>query len=276
MKTTSLIFRMVLACLLQLALGSGCGSDSNPSTDARPGARLDGGIDAAVDAPGSEGGGDGQAVHDAPFNELHDGFACPASPADDRSVPAAIQAPAGTTLLRHLYAVGTQVYTCTAVPATADAGMTYKWTFKAPDAVLYDAACAPVGTHFAGPTWKWTADGSSVKGMATASVTPDASAIPWLLLTAIAHDGQGVMTPVTYVQRLDTSGGTAHTTGCDATTVGHDQAVPYSANYYYYSGAPADGGADASADGSPTDAADDAAADAAADVADDGAADGSG
>jgi hypothetical protein len=261
MKTTSLILRVVVASLLQVALWSGCSSDSKTSTDAGPDARrLDGAaIDAAVDGPSSEAG-DGRAV-DATAGEAGDGPVCPASPAADHTVPAAIQAPAGTTLLMHLYAVGTQIYTCMAVPGDADAGtsLTYKWSFKAPDATLYDAQCAAVGTHFAGPTWKWTADGSSVKGTVKASITPDASAIPWLLLTAVAHDGQGVMTPVTYVQRLDTSGGTAPTTGCDAAAVGHEQAVPYSANYYYYSGAPADGGADA-----PTP---DAAADAGADAA---------
>jgi hypothetical protein len=253
MKTTSLIW-MATATLLHAALSSGCGSDSNPSTDARADARLDGSGDGAVDAPSDAVVDGGTGIDGA-----GDGPACPAQPAADRTVAAAIQAPAGTTLLMHLYAVGSQIYTCTAVPADADAGtsMTYKWNFKAPDATLYDATCAAVGTHFAGPTWKWTADGSSVKGMARASVTPDPSAIPWLLLTAISHDGQGVMTPVTYVQRLDTSGGTAPITGCDATAVGHDQAVPYSANYYYYSGAPVDGGADAAADAPPVDASSD-------------------
>src|SRR4051812_18968487 len=206
MKTSSSI-RMVAASLLQVALWSGCGSDSNPSTDARPDARLDGGGgDGAVDAPG-DAVGDARAGLDG----AGDGPTCPASPPADRTVPAAIQAPAGTTPLMRLYAVGSQIYTCTAVPGDADAGtsMTYKWNFKAPEATLYDALCAAVGTHFAGPTWKWTADGSSVRGMAKASVTPDPAAIPWLLLTAVSHEGQGVMTPVTYVQRLDTSGGTA-------------------------------------------------------------------
>jgi hypothetical protein len=94
-----------------------------------------------------------------------------------------------------------------------------------------------VGIHFAGPTWQSTVDNSQVAGMAIGnSPSPMAGNIPWLLLKAKSHMGQGVLSGVTYVQRVDTSGGVAPATGCNAATVGTDQAVPYSANYYFYTG----------------------------------------
>ncbi len=45
------------------------------------------------------------------------------------------------------------------------------------------------------------------------------------------------MAGVTYVQRLDTTGGLAPATGCDASHVGDTARIDYTATYYFYKAA---------------------------------------
>ncbi len=162
-------------------------------------------------------------------------------------VPGGLAVPAGNVLALHDHAIGAQVYTCTVsggADAGADAGApTYAWVLKAPDAVLYDATFNQVGTHGMGPNWTSTVDGSVVNGMKVAQAdAPISTAIPWLLLKAMSTTGTGVFTKVTYVQRLNTNGGKAPASGCDATTAGTDTRVPYSADYEFFTATPGDGG----------------------------------
>ncbi len=162
------------------------------------------------------------------------------------NVPATLAAPVGTTLKLHDHGVGTQVYTCTSsgvADAGTDAGaVTYAWVLKGPDALLYDATFAQVGTHSVGPKWTST-DASVITGQKLAQANaPAAAAIPWLLLKATASGGTGVFSDVTYVQRLNTAGGVAPATGCDAGTVGSETSTPYSADYYFFSSSAADAG----------------------------------
>jgi hypothetical protein len=124
---------------------------------------------------------------------------------------------------------GVQIYSCNATSAT-----TYGWVFQAPEATLYNPGGQVAGTHYAGPTWQ-ADDGSTVVGKKLAAYTADASSIPWLLLQAVSHGGDdGRMTPVSYVQRLDTVGGKAPATGCDASHVGDVARVDYTATYFFY------------------------------------------
>jgi hypothetical protein len=163
---------------------------------------------------------------------------------------AKITAPAGATVSARFHAVGVQIYTCVGT-TSGDAGTTYAWTLKAPQATLYDASNQEAGTHSAGPMWT-AKDGSSVTGMKVDQDTPNADAIPWLLLRAVSHGAtDGIFSHVTYVQRVNTVGGKAPATGCDSSTSPTlEQRIDYSADYYFYTGgAPApDGGvADAAA-----------------------------
>jgi hypothetical protein len=135
--------------------------------------------------------------------------------------------PAGNRLAFDLDAVGVQIYTCKAV-ATG-----YAWSFVAPEANLYQGG-EVVAIHYAGPTWQWLEDGSTVVGAKLAAFTVDPTAIPWLLLGAASHGGEGRMSNVTYVQRLETAGGVAPASGCDATTVGTTARVDYTAKYFFY------------------------------------------
>ena len=159
--------------------------------------------------------------------------ACPGAGAlEPPPVPPALQPPAGSSLMARYRAQGAQIYTCKAVPGAATA---FAWTFRAPEANLIDDGCAPVGTHFAGPTWKLSADDSAVVAMKAAEApAPAPNAIPWLLLAASSTSGQGVMSSVVAVQRVDTVGGIPPASECSAAVVGREMRVPYSATYYFY------------------------------------------
>jgi hypothetical protein len=150
------------------------------------------------------------------------------------AVPAAIQPPAGQSLLLRAHAVGAQVYVCRAGQQDP-AG--YDWVLKAPDAQLSNRSGKPIIKHFEGPTWQAT-DGSSVVGELVAKDTgPDPLAIPWLLLKAKSNSGAGLLGRTQSIQRIDTVGGRAPAGGCNATLAGSEVRVHYTADYLFY-GAP--------------------------------------
>jgi hypothetical protein len=145
-----------------------------------------------------------------------------------QDVPEKLQPPAGEQLLLQVHAKGDQVYTC-----KSDGGQ-FAWTLKAPDARLFDKEGKLFGKHFAGPSWEAN-DGSRVTGKAVAnSPSPDGDSIPWLLVTVVSHDGSGVLSRVTSIQRVNTKGGKAPATGCDASHVGSEIRVAYSADYRFF------------------------------------------
>ncbi len=125
---------------------------------------------------------------------------------------------------------GAQVYAC----AQTEAG--YAWHLKAPDAILLDPAGRQVGRHFAGPSWQ-AEDGSTVVGAAVATAqAPQAGAVPWLVLAAKSHAGEGVFAGVSYIVRSATQGGAAPAAGCDADHAGAELRVDYSATYTFFPG----------------------------------------
>jgi hypothetical protein len=139
------------------------------------------------------------------------------------TVPDNLKPPANDTLAIKAQAAGDQIYTCD--------GLT--WVLSGPDAKLSDEAGKQIGSHFAGPTWEWS-DGSRVVGRPVANATPDPESIPWLLLTATRHQGDGVMKSVSSIQRLSTKGGKAPVSGCDASHKGQQARSHYTAVYYFY------------------------------------------
>lgn len=145
-----------------------------------------------------------------------------------QEIPPQLQPPPNEKLLLDLHAKGDQIYTC-----KNDTNQ-FSWTLKAPDAQLFDKDDKPAGKHFAGPSWQST-DGSKVTGKAVANVpSPDANSIPWLLVKVVTHEGKGVLESVTTIQRLNTKGGKAPNTGCDAANAGKELRVPYTATYRFY------------------------------------------
>ena len=145
-----------------------------------------------------------------------------------QQVPPQLQPPANEKLLLRVHAKGDQVYTC-----KGDAGQ-FAWALKAPDAQLFDKDGKPFGKHFAGPSWE-ASDGSRVTGKAVANApSPDADSIPWLLVNIVSHEGSGVLSSATTIQRLNTKGGKAPASGCDAANAGKELRVQYSADYLFY------------------------------------------
>jgi len=71
----------------------------------------------------------------------------------------------------------------------------------------------------------------SVKAHADAT---GAGAIPWLLLAAKSDGPEGVLSKVSSVQRVNTSGGAAPTTGCAEATAGTTSRVAYTADSRMY------------------------------------------
>jgi hypothetical protein len=109
---------------------------------------------------------------------------------------------------------GVQIYAC----------QNAQWVFQAPEAMLFDSAGREIGTHGAGPVWKFR-DGRTVKGTVVGkSDAPGKGDIPWLLLK-----GEGSFE---YIRRSDTKGGVAPGVACQP---GGTVRVDYSAVYTFYS-----------------------------------------
>ena len=162
-------------------------------------------------------------------------------------VPANIQVPAGNKAFLEGHAVGTQAYIC--LPSASG----YAWTLFGPQATLFNDHDKQVITHFLSPnpleggtpraTWQHSGDTSNVWARAVATSSDSAfvapGAIPWLLLQVVgAQDGPTgghKLTATTFIQRLNTSGGVAPSTGCSQSTdVGARAFVPYAADYFFY------------------------------------------
>lgn len=155
----------------------------------------------------------------------------PGMKASAPAVPPSIQVSANETLSFTASARGVQIYECR---AKKEAATQYEWVFKAPEADLFDGRGRKVGRHYGGPTWE-SADGSKVIGeVKSREPSTDANAVPWLLLAAKKHEGNGVFSRVTSIQRLETVGGKAPAGGCDQAGAGKEVRVPYSAVYYFY------------------------------------------
>ena len=138
-------------------------------------------------------------------------------------LPEAIAAP-GEAIVLTVHAEGAQVYEC---KAGADGKLA--WAFREPIATLM-ADGKTVGRHYAGPSWEH-GDGSAVVGKATGNA-PGATAndIPWLKLEVTSRRGDGIITPVTTVQRINTQGGKLDGT-CDK--AGSTRSAPYAADYLF-------------------------------------------
>jgi Protein of unknown function (DUF3455) len=173
--------------------------------------------------------------------------------------PDSITPPAGNTAFLEGHAFGTQGYTClpTSTGGTA-------WSPNArPEATLFvDFFGKPVQiiTHFASidenpndfapkpvslggnATWQSSFDTSKVWAVKTGQIDggtdascPNTGTIACLLLQSIGNQegpaGGKLLAKVTFVQRLNTKGGSAPTTAC---SVGQTQLQPYTADYYFF------------------------------------------
>jgi Protein of unknown function (DUF3455) len=146
-------------------------------------------------------------------------------------VPQAIKPPPGEEVVLQAHASGVQIYVC----ALGNDRQAH-WVLKGPEAQLYDRSGAVIGRHYAGPAWKYSA-GSEVRGRVTGQVaSPVAGSVPWLLLIATDHSGEGVLARVTSIQRMHTKGGQPpSSTDCASSSLGVEARSNYTADYYFYS-----------------------------------------
>ena len=173
-------------------------------------------------------------------------------------VPGNIKVRAGNEAFLVGHAVGTQNYVC--LPS----GSGVAFTLFTPEATLFSDDGKQITTHFFSPnpfehntnpavsaagtiraTWQHSRNTSTVWGQVkpgdsssdAAFVAPNA--IAWLLVTVVGAEngptGGDTLTETTFIQRLNTSGGLAPSTGCtSATDVGHLAFAPYTADYFFY------------------------------------------
>jgi hypothetical protein len=122
-----------------------------------------------------------------------------------------------------------QIYTC------KPGAQNFAWAGPDPDAILVDSAHKLTVHHYKGPTWQAT-DGSIVRseGPLARHYLPAApNAVHWLELPA--KDGAKQFAKVTFIHRIDTSGGLPPSAKpCDAQHAGDQERVPYSATYLFY------------------------------------------
>lgn len=150
------------------------------------------------------------------------------------SLPAAVQAPAGHKVAMETVGMGEITYQCNAKKDMADQ---FEWVFVGPEAKLADRRGKQVGKYYGPPaTWEST-DGSKLTGTQVAVAPSAAGNIPYQLVKANPASGNGAMTGVTYIQRVNTMGGVAPASPCLASNKGVKQTVKYQADYIFYKAA---------------------------------------
>jgi len=160
------------------------------------------------------------------------------------TVPTEIEVLPGNKAFLEGHAVGTQNYIC--LPS----GSHFAWTLFTPQATLFDDDDQQVTTHFFSPnplekgstvraTWEHSLDTSIVWGQVIQPVSVAPDAIPWLLIEAVGVQdgptGGNTLSATTFIQRVNTEGGVAPSTGCSKTKdLGAKAFVPYKADYIFY------------------------------------------
>lgn len=150
-------------------------------------------------------------------------------------VPENLKVPPNQVLLLKQRAKGVQIYECKVKLGNANQ---FEWTFVAPKANLFDEQGKNNIKHYAGPTWEAN-DGSKVVGQVKQSFdSPSPKAISWLLLQAKSHEGNGILSKVTYIQRANTLGGKSLVQACDQKSIGTKKRVNYTSDYFFYGTSP--------------------------------------
>ena len=144
---------------------------------------------------------------------------------DQSNVPTELRVRDGYKRVLTSVGRGVQIYDC----------VDGAWKLRAPRADIFEQPSdKQVATHFAGPTWESTKDGSKVVGALdappVAAPNPQQD-IPWLRLRAASNVGKGTFDDVAYIQRLNTRGGVAPTGACAA---GQTVEAPYQATYDFW------------------------------------------
>ena len=171
------------------------------------------------------------------------------------AVPGDITVPAGNVAYLVGHATGTQNYVC--LPS----GSGVAFTLFTPEATLFDDGNKQIITHYFSPdlnpipgqdtlntiraTWQ-SQDTSTVWAKATGAATTvtdptfvASGAVAWLRLQVVGAQngptGGARLSSTTFIQRVNTSGGLAPSTGCSTSAdVGHEAFQPYTADYVFF------------------------------------------
>ncbi len=159
-------------------------------------------------------------------------------------VPPELQVPAGNTAFLEGHGVGTQNYIC--LPTATG----FAFTLFTPEATLLSDDAEQITTHFFGPNpaengtirvaWQHSRDTSTVWAkLFHDPVTVAKDAIPWLVLETAGVQagptGGDTLTATTFIQRVNTRGGLAPSTGCSSLAdVGAKAFIHYTADYFFY------------------------------------------
>ena len=144
-------------------------------------------------------------------------------------LPTAVRVPAGHRHALTLRSTGTLNYECRPRPGMSGA---YGWVLDAPDAALLHWSGLRVGRYYAGPTAAYR-DGSSVTLKLIGSSPDEAGKLPIQLYQAVRRGGQGELSDVTYVLRLNAIGGEPDT-ACSVREVGSGAKTGFSADFLFY------------------------------------------
>ena len=150
----------------------------------------------------------------------------PTSPAPSLGFFSRIKAPETVEPVLRLQGRGVQVFRC------EPRGSGYTWLYRLPEADLFDASGKAVVRHGANFSFEH-ADGSRLLGsVVDFDDAPEASNLRWLLLSTRSF-GQGVLSGITFVQRVNTIGGMPPAR-CDAAQQNRLLRVDFSADFVFY------------------------------------------
>jgi hypothetical protein len=147
------------------------------------------------------------------------------------ALPDTIKVPAGNKMVLETVGAGLITYEC---KDKKDAAGQVEWVFAGPDAKLTDSKGKTVGKYYGPPaTWE-SMDGSKVTATQLAVAPNGTGNIPLQLVKANPAMGEGAMSGVTYIQRLNTKGGTAPASTCNEASKGKKETVGYQADYLFW------------------------------------------
>jgi len=172
-------------------------------------------------------------------------------------VPANIEVPEGNVVFLVGHGAGTQNYSCLPCdPSKPGCANGVAFALFTPQATLFNDQLKQVTTHFFSPnpfennnviraTWQHSRDTSTVWGRVDGSSTDPnfvkPGAIAWLLVNVkdvgvmAGPTGGDRLVKTTFIQRLNTAGGLAPSSGCSSQAdIGHPAFVPYKADYFFY------------------------------------------
>lgn len=145
--------------------------------------------------------------------------------------PQIMQVPADNRIVWQAPADGVITYECR---LTQTDGARYAWIIAGATATLSAGQSGQTGTYKSPPeTWR-AADGSTLTGMEMVRAYAGPDRLYDQLVLANPSSGVGLLTGVTYIQRLVRAGGGVPQTPCAADSKGQRQQVAYQADYVFW------------------------------------------